>query len=289
MILVTTATGNIGKELVPRLTRLGLPVRALTRHPDRARLLNGFDKAEICALDPENPETITAAFSGVEKAMLVLPGVPGWEILRGQFFAAAKKAGVKHAIYLSVMGASLSEPAPSMRLHYQGERELEQTGLACTHLRPNCFMQNFSAYYIATINAHSAFYLCAGDTKVAFIDTRDIADAAVRILTSQGHEGKTYDLTGPQALSHHEAAARLSAAIGREVRYVNLSVEDFSQMLLGAGLPAAVVEEWVCIYNRGFFGQGHGARVADSVQMLTGHAARSFDEFARDHSHNFNP
>lgn len=287
MILVIGATGNTGKELVARLTSRGIPVRAMTRRPDTARALPGFEKAEVVYGEPAEPESLAAAFAGVEKVMLVSPSVPGWEDLRRNLFDAVRNSGVKHVVYLSVMGVSPQEPASSMRHHFQGEREIEQFGLAYTHLRANSFMQNFVAFYAPTIIASGAFYQCTGNARMAMIDTRDLADAALGVLTSAGHEGKTYELTGPEALNYTEAAARLSAAIGRAVNHVDLSAEDFSRAMLGAGAPAGLVEEIVGIYNRGYYGQGHAARVTDAVRQLTGHAPGSFDEFARDYAHYF--
>jgi uncharacterized protein YbjT (DUF2867 family) len=124
-------------------------------------------------------------------------------------------------------------------------------------------------------------YGMLGEGRVGFIDTRDIAAVAAELLTSPGHQGASYTLTGPEALSAAEVAERLSAAIGRPVRYVNLPPEAFGQALAGAGLPGWLVDG--VVEGNKLLAAGHGATVTDEVAKVTGRSPRTFAQFAADH------
>src|SRR5215216_1883836 len=236
MILITGATGTTGREIVAELRRVGAAgVRALVRDPARASFVReaGF---ETVAGDFERPETLGAALEGVERALLLTPPSPQTFEQQRAFIEAARRAGVRHVVKLSAFGADADAPEGFGRWHGQAEDFLKSSGLAWTMLRPNFFMQNLLGQ-ARQIAATGSIFQPVGDARASFIDARDIAAVAARALTEEGHEEQTYTLTGPEALSYHDVAAKLSEAAGRSVTYVPISSEQFRAGALGAGLP----------------------------------------------------
>jgi uncharacterized protein YbjT (DUF2867 family) len=152
-----------------------------------------------------------------------------------------QRAGVAHVVKQTVLGADPEATMAFGRWHGQIEQYLDQSGLAYTLVRPHSFMQNFllSAQPVAE---QGVLYGMTGAGRTSYSDTRDIAAVAAQVLTSPGHEGQRYTVTGPEALSAAEVAERLSAAIGRPVRYVDLPAAAFAQGLAGAGMPGWLVD-----------------------------------------------
>jgi len=166
------------------------------------------------------------------------------------------------------------------RWHGEIDRHLAESGLPHTLLLPSGFMQNFlaSAQYVAD---QGVLYGMTGETRVSYVDTRDVAAVAARVLTSPGHQGKAYALTGPEALSGDEVAERLSAATGHQVGSVDVAADTFGQALAGAGLPGWLVERLVELNI--MMADGHAAGVTDEVARLTGRQPRTFAQFAAEH------
>lgn len=287
MILVVGATGSIGREVVRLLVERGLPFRALSRDVERARSLPGWQGIDVVAGDPAQPESLGAAFQGVDKVVLIPPSGPAWNVGEKNLIAAAQHAGVKYIVKISTVGVDPAAPSMSQSFHAQGEEQLAKSGIPHTILRPNSFMQNFLVFYAAGIRATGVLYQCTGDVPTAMIDTRDIAAIVVRLLTEEGHAGKTYELSGPESLSYTQAAQKLSAATGRDIRHQDLPPEVFQQGMISAGLPDWAAAEVVNIYGRGFFREGGGAVVTTVTTELLGRAPRTFDDFARDHADQF--
>jgi uncharacterized protein YbjT (DUF2867 family) len=278
VILVTGATGHVGSELVRLLAEQGAPARALVHSPDKATSIQRLG-LEVAVGDFEQPDTLDAAMAGCDHLFLLSPSSPGPQ-QEQNVIDAAKRAGVDHVVKQSVLGADPDVPEVFNRRHGQIEQYLAQSGLPHTLLRPNYFMQTFlmSAQPVA---GQGVLYGMTGEGRISCIDTRDVAAVAAQVLTSPGHQGKSYGLTGPETLSASEVAERLSAATGRQVRYVNMAPDAFAQALAGAGLPGWLVDALV-EYNTLLAG-GHGATVTDEVARVTGRPPRTFDQFAADH------
>jgi uncharacterized protein YbjT (DUF2867 family) len=166
------------------------------------------------------------------------------------------------------------------RWHGEIDRHLAESGLPHTLLLPSGFMQNFlaSAQYVAD---QGVLYGMFGEGRVAFIDARDIAAVAAELLTKPGHQGASYTLTGPEALSAADVAERLSAATGHQVRYVDLPPDVFGQGLAGAGMPGWLVDG--VVESNTILAAGHDATVTNEVARLTGRPPRTFAQFAADH------
>jgi uncharacterized protein YbjT (DUF2867 family) len=281
MILITGATGTTGREVVGELQRLGASgVRAVVRDPARASFVRdaGFETVEG---DFDRPETLDAALEGVERALLLTPPSPLTYVYQRDFIEAAKRAGVRRVVKLSAVGADADAPEGFGKWHGQAEEFLKASGLGWTILRPNFFMQNLlgQAHAIAT---QGAIYQPGGDARASLIDARDIASVAARALTDEGHEGKTYTLTGPEALSYAEAAAKIAEATGKDVRYVSLTPEQFREGALAQGLPEWLVSALELLNE--LFASGDAAEVTEDVRRVGGKEPTTFGEFARDHA-----
>ena len=275
-VLVTGATGNTGSGLVPKLREAGVEVRAFVRDEAEAQALKDIG-VEVVLGDLDRPETIGPAVEGIDKIYLLTWNGPTQEQQAKNVINAAVKAGNPHIVRHSMWGS------PKSRIVQQGDRvdeALKSSGLPWTLLKPTFFMQN-TMMAAQTIKSDGVIYWDTGDGKLGMIDVRDIVDAAYAVLTGSGHEGKSYILTGPEAISMHDVAKTFSRVLGKDVKYVNVPHEASLQSMLSMGFP-----EWIA---RGYgelmdgFSQGFASKVTDNVATLTGHQARSFEQFARDY------
>ncbi len=283
MILITSAPGNNANAVIRELTTAGVRVRALLRNPNSAGEIKG-PLVEVAVGDFLNPASLDAALQGVEKAFLIPPTDPRSVEMQGNFIRAAKRAGTRHVVKLSVNGADVNSPVRVARWHAEGEKELEASGIPFTHLRPNAFMQNFLGL-APTIVSQGEFYQPAADGKVSHIDVRDIAAVAAKALTENGHQGKTYVITGPEALSYDEAAGKISKAIGKPVKYVNVTPEDFKKSLLGWGIPEYMADGLNEFYAA--IRAGYCAVVTNTVEEVAKRKPISFDDFVHDFAETF--
>lgn len=287
MILIVGATGTIGRHAAKQLIARGLPVRVMSRDPERARTLPEFAGASILTGDSAQPESLGAVFEGVDKVLLIPPSGPTWNTQEQNLLEAARHAGVKHIVKISAMGADLSEPSMSLSYHAQGEKRLAESGIPFTVLRGNSFMQNFLVFYAPVIRTDGVVCQCIGDAKMSMVDTRDIAEVATAVLTSDNHLGKTYELTGPEALSYSDAVEKLGAVVGRPVRYQHIEPEAYEQLLIGGGVPPWLASEMKNVYGRGYYRSGRGAQVTSTVADLLGQRPRSFDDFVQAYADQF--
>jgi uncharacterized protein YbjT (DUF2867 family) len=277
MILVTGATGLNGKELLRRLSANGVAVRALARNPARAEAIAALPHVEIVQGDMARPETLAAALHGVDRAMLISSSDPAMLDVQSNFIDAARKAGVKHVVKLSGIMPDLNSAFRFARMHGEIEKRLEASGMAFTHLRAGEFMP---AYFrqIPNITAKGAMFLPMQDARIALIDVGDIAEIAAKVLTGSGHEGKVYPLTGPEALTMTEVAARLSAATGNTIRYVNVPPEDTRKAQLAAGMPPYLADALFELFAERR--NGKESKVWPDAAALLGRRPTSLDQFA---------
>lgn len=276
-ILVLGATGTVGSELVARLEERGERVRAATRNPsEAARTESG--STEYVRFDLEQPETFGPALDGVDRVFLIArPGDEQADRVALPLIAELRRRGVRRVVNLSALGAETRDDFSLRKV----ERALEDSGIAFTHLRPNFFMQVFSSGPLfAGLRATGELRIPAGLAAISYIDARDIAAVAAVALTSPGHEGKAYALTGDRALDHDEVAAVIAEAAGRPVRYVPLDEDAARAALLAAGLSSERVERLIGFYR--IVRDGRCALISPALRALLGRPAIPFPQFARD-------
>jgi uncharacterized protein YbjT (DUF2867 family) len=272
MILLTGATGNIGRHLTDELADLGVPVRALVRDPAKLADRHGL---EVVAGDLDRPETLRPALAGVSRVFLLAPGldVPAQD---AAVIGAAVEAGVRHVVMVSSLGAELGGIGGG-RPHQPGEALLRGSGLSWTLLRPSEYMSN-TLWWRDGITSAGAIFAPTGSGRVGFVDPADIAAVAARALTGEGHEGAIYRLTGPEPLTTAEIADHLGAVLDRTVRHVDVDDGGFRSGLARAGFPAPLIEmqsEYCAAVKAGTVDI-----VTDDVPRLLGRPARDYRTWA---------
>jgi uncharacterized protein YbjT (DUF2867 family) len=230
--------------------------------------------------DYEKPETLAAAVAGADKLFLLTPFAPNQVELGERLVSAAKAAGVKHIVKLSAIGSEIEPGIQLGRWHRAIERVVEASGIPWTFLRPNNFMENLIGYY--SPDKEGAIYLPWGEGACSFIAGRDVAAVAAAALTGDGHAGKAYTLTGPEALTIGQIAAAIGEATGRTIRYVDVPEEAARQAMLGAHVPSWMTEAMLELHA--IDKAGYAGEISPLVQQITGQAPLSFRDFAREHA-----
>ncbi|GAA2164266.1 NAD(P)H-binding protein [Actinomadura napierensis] len=273
MLLVTGATGNIGRDLVRDLDAKGADVRGLVRDPARAAGLP--DRAERAVADLDEPATLPPAFAGVERLFLLTPGIGTSQAANA--VAAARAAGVRHIVLLSSTNV-LGDPMPAMgRWHREREEVVRTSGIPATILRPGGFMLN-ALEWLSTIRDGGYVLDPTGPGRFAPIDTADIAAVAAAVLTEDGHDGEAYALTGDELFTVAEQVAVLARAIGRELQVREVRTpEEAVRARFPGGAPPALAEALVEGF-RLMRADTAGFRT-DTVKRLTGRAPRTFADW----------
>jgi uncharacterized protein YbjT (DUF2867 family) len=279
MILVLGASGTVGKQVVKALQAKGAAFRAAYRSEeqiDRARQAG----VEAVSADYARPETLGPAMSGAEKVFFVTAPSPNLAELESNVVEAVRSAGTAHLVKLSVWGVE-EGGFRFAEAHQIVERKVKESGLPYTFLRPNGFMQNMMAN-ASTIKSQGAFYLPGGDVRVSEIDVRDIAAVAAAVLTGEGHEGRAYELSGPEALSHTERARILSDVLGREVKFVSPPTMLWKGGAVAFGLSAWQADGIIDLFR--YYASGQAARITSAVKDVTGEEPRTFRRFVEDYA-----
>ncbi|WP_214414458.1 NAD(P)H-binding protein [Sphaerisporangium fuscum] len=281
MILVTGATGKVGRKVVSQLLDVGAGVRALTRDPDSASLPAG---AEVVRGDLALPGTLDAALDGVESVFLVWPTLAADHAAPEAVAAIAKRA--RRVVYLSARGVTPDLPQAPGSIpgsHALLERLIEGSGAEWTFLQAGGFAAN-TLMWSGQIRETGVVRWVHGAATRALVHERDIAAAGVSALTRPGHGGARYELTGPQALTQVEQVTTIGEAIGRPVRWEELTPEAARRELVAQGMPEPVAEAIL---------DAHAAMVASpetvtsAVEEITGRPATPFRQWAADHAADF--
>ncbi|WUP32425.1 SDR family oxidoreductase [Streptomyces europaeiscabiei] len=281
MILVTGATGTIGSEVVRLLAARGEKTRALTRDPARARVPSGV---EVVRGDFRDPGTVEAAMAGAEALFAVGVLGPGDGETDTRLVALARAAGVRRIVKLSAIGTGDPASGPGGNWHLPGERAVRASGLEWTVLRPSSFASNTLSWAEA-IRSGMPVPNMTGSGRQGVVDPRDVSQVAVEALTTSAHAGRTYTLTGPEAMSTADQAAVLASVLGRPVGTADLSPDETRGYLVAAGMGDTYVEGVLAgtAYVRG----GGGAEVTEDVPRVLGRPARTYREWADGHREAF--
>jgi uncharacterized protein YbjT (DUF2867 family) len=278
IILVTGATGTVGSATVKALDSLGANVRAGVRSLIKGENLKRLPGVELVELNFAHPESLRVAFTGVSTAFLITPFSEDQVQMAKQLIDAAQEAGVRHVVRLSASGAEAEPGIQLGRWHREAEEYLKAKELNNTVLRPGSFMQNFVHQQAGTIKTENAFYLPMGQGRISYIDARDIGEVAAEILLRpEGHDGKAYTLTGPQALTGDEVAEVFSSVLGREIRYIDVPEDAARNAMQQQQLPAWMIDSLLELYS--ISRAGYASGVTSDVQDVTGRSPYTFQEF----------
>ena len=275
-------TGNVGNALIPRLTAMGADVRALVRdessEASRGQALKDAG-VEVFYGDLNNVDSLHAAFEGVAKVFLLTTPGPNGGAMASNAIAAARQSGNPHVVNMSVAQATPEHASRFGREHGETDIELMESGLPYTFVRAIYYMQN-TLPAAQTVVAQGTIFMPMKNGKVGAIDARDVAEVVALVLTSDGHEGKSYLLTGPESISIQDVADSLTRVLGKEVKYVDVPPEAAKEAMLGMGMP-----EWISdgiLELAGALREGLGDYTTDDFEKLTGHQAKSYESFAQD-------
>jgi uncharacterized protein YbjT (DUF2867 family) len=258
-ILVLGATGKTGRRVVSALDSLGVAHRAVSR------------RTEI-RFDWSDRSTWAQVLDGVTSVYLVPPAMNLDDAEVAEFVPRAVQAGVRRIVLLSARGI----PSDDGR-----ERAVRESGVDWTILRPTWFSHNFSEdYFLPEVLAGEVVLPVGGDGAHAFIDAQDIADVAVAVLTQDGHAGVTYELSGPEALTFSEVAARIGDVSGRSIRIADVPAADYTAMLVQGGIDAAYAEVLTMALTA--IRDGHDAALSDGVPSVLGHDGRLFGDYVKE-------
>lgn len=274
-VLITGATGNVGSILAPLLRSAGVQVRALVRDEAKAQPLRALG-VELAIGDLDDSSSLDGALDGVSQVYLVTWNGPTGATHGHNLIEAALRTGRPHIIKQGGYGSPKSR---IIQQHILVNHELERSGLDYTFLEPTFFMQNLMMAGQSVVS-DGAIYLPLKDGRVGMVDVRDIADVAAALLTTAGHAGKTYVLTGPQSISVSDVAAALSTTLDKPVRYVDVPLEAAKQAMMGMGVPEWVADGFSELFVE--FSINWGDRVSPVYEDIMGRPGRSIAQFAHD-------
>lgn len=277
-ILLTGANGQVSKATIAALQGSGHTLIGLVRDPAKGTELG----IELRTGDLDKPRTLEGKFDGVDVAFLLSPPGALASYQQSNAIHAAKQAGVKHIVRMSAIGAAHDAPTLNGRIHALSDTELAHSGIPYTIVKPHFFAQNM-LMTAPSIAAQGTFYFALGDAKLPMVDVGDIAASVAAILKNPApHAGKTYTLTGPEAISMHQFAAAVGEAIGKQVTYVavpvSAAVDNFEKMGLDDYNQVALRDYFIA------YSGGWQSGVTDAVKQLTGRAPRGINELAHQYA-----
>lgn len=277
MILVTGATGTVGREVVTQLLAAGQKVRAMTRNPAKAKL---DARVDVVRGNFEDPASLENAVRGVDRVFSLTLG-PQTGLHETNLARAATRADVRHIVKLSAMGGDGETKNEIRKWHDEGEQAIREAGILLTVLHPGAFMSN-ALHWRESIRATGKVFSNYGDGKLPPVHPRDVAAVAVRALTSEGHEGMSYAITGPEALSVGEQVKILANAVGKPIEYVPVSDEAIRSGMEKAGLPSPLINALLPFGE--FIRSGKAARVFPTVEKVAGRQPFTFSDWARENA-----
>jgi uncharacterized protein YbjT (DUF2867 family) len=277
--LVIGGTGMVGSMVVNGLLKKKVTVRVMSHSPDKLKKLPAG--AEGCRADLDVPDTLPAAFEGID-SMFLLNTVGPSETNEGlAAVTAAKAARIKKIVYMSVCMPEGSDRIPHFRSKLPVEKAIKESGIDYTILRPNNFFQN-DLWLKSVIMQHNLYPQPIGKKGLNRVDVRDIADCAINALTKSGHEGRTYEVHGPDTLNGEGIAKTYTKHLGREIRYSGDNIDTWAEKSKDM-MPEFLIADMRIMYQ---FFQENGMIASkddlEKTEMLLGRKLRSFDDFVKE-------
>lgn len=295
IVLVTGASGNVGSEIIKQLassvsSNVQIAIRAAAHSQNGVdKLAQYSEKVEIVTMDYNMPETVAKALHNVSTLFLLTLPSPHMADTSLKVISEAKKHGVEYIVKQSVFGADAEPGILIGRLHRQEEKIIEESGIAYTFIRPSAFMQNLVNYFGYTIKTQNAIFLPVGEGKVSFVDARDVAAVAAKLLirtNATRYDNRAIVVTGSEALSYGQCAEVISKQTGRKIAYIDITEEDARK-----GLKAMGTEDWLVEAILEEFHQtkvGNRSKTNDTVEEILGRKPNSFESFVKDYANSFN-
>lgn len=280
-ILITGATGSVGAHLINYLSGKNVGFRVLARKSDRATKLSSIKGLELVYGDLADKNSVKNALQGIEKVFLLTNSSETAEALQLSFVDTAKANGIQHIVKLSQLAATLHSPVRFLRYHAAVEQKIKELAMDYTFLRPNLFMQGLLGFKESIIKK-GMFFAAAGEAKISLIDVRDIAAVAAETLTTEGHENKIYDLTGPEAITHQQMSDYFSKELKNTIKFIDVKPEDMYKGLVKAGFPLWQADGLMEDYAH--YARGEASYVSSAVKDVTGHLPRNFQTFIADYA-----
>jgi uncharacterized protein YbjT (DUF2867 family) len=280
MIAVTGATGALGGRVAAGLAAAGVEQRLVVRDPSRAPSLDGVEVAG--GAEYADGEAMRRAFDGADTVFLVSAGedIDRMSLHRSAVNAAVT-AGVERIVYTSFAAAAPDTAFTFGRDHFHTEEHIKATGVGWTFLRDNIYL-DFMPFFAGEDGVIRG---PGGNGRAAVVAREDIARAAVAVLTGERHAGAAYEMTGPEALTLHEAAAQVAAAAGRPVTYVEETLEEARASRAPSGAPDWEIEGWVTTYVA--IAEGELENVSPDIERLTGQTPTTLEQFLRDNPESY--
>jgi len=282
MILITGASGTVGKAVLAEVARSGEKHRAMYRSKEDAA--NAPAGTETVIADFSDKASLALALRGVESVYLVCSPIPALVQLEGNVIEAGEASGVRRIVLNSALGAGdYVKSFPSW--HRKVEEKLQATEFRYCILRPNSFLQNVLTYYAPSIRAQGAFYGAMGNARTSYVDVRDIAAVAAKALQGGDHDGKIYELNGPQALTCAEVAEKISRHARIVAQYVDIPAEAQRKAMMDQGMP-----EWqvtALLELQEYYTGGKGGTLDGTLEGLLGRPPSTIDQFLEEFAGEF--
>ncbi|MFO7814499.1 MAG: NmrA family NAD(P)-binding protein [Halanaerobiales bacterium] len=277
-VLITGATGNVGYELFKKLKAIdNINIYAAGRDISKAKEIIDDDKINYVKLDLKDESTYTKALQDIDTVFLMRPpAISKVKKYIHPFLLKMKEANIKQVVFLSLQGGDKNILVP----HYRIERYIENLDLPHTFLRPSFFMQNLSTTHLKEIKEDNEIFIPAGQGKTNFIDVRDIAEVAKKVILEENHLEKGYELTGPDNLDYNQIAEIMSDILDEKIEYKNPSIFQFYKRKRSEGYSVLHIIVMIGLYSVTKFGLA--AKKTDKLKQLLDREPISFEKFVRD-------
>jgi uncharacterized protein YbjT (DUF2867 family) len=284
MILITGASGMVGRAVLEEARKTDLSLKAMYREPAKAKVAPAGVTAVVA--DYADKESFSKALENVYAVFLVCSPISQLVQLESNAIEACAEKGVRHVVLISALGAH-DYPKSFPSWHNKSEDKLKASGLSYTILRPNSLMQNLLTAVAPSVRAQGTFYAAMGNAQMSLLDVRDLAAAATKILLDpKDHAGKIYELNGPDALNYTDVAQRIARAVGKPVKFVDVPESKQQKSMLEQGLPEWLVTALMDL-QRYYTVYAKGGEVTDTLPRLLGKPPITLSQFLEENKDSF--